>query len=133
MEKGPISCERAAAVASPLSGFRGCTVCPVQNPSGSSNSISVTENTDSRPGSETAWQGSGRGQRGWCEPVFRRGVAKWKGSTCQVLVFLAGIALYDVYESVPAVKIRSGPYGSLCSDAFYMNRSLSLLSLCELF
>ncbi len=40
-------CERAAAVASPLSGSaRGCTIYPVQNSSGFSNSITVTENTD---------------------------------------------------------------------------------------
>ncbi len=48
-------------------------------------------------------------------------------------VLLAGIALYNVYEYVPAVKTRPGPYGSLCSEAFYINILLSLLSLCSLF
>ncbi len=40
-------CERAAAAASPFScSARGCSVCGVQNPRGSSNSITVMENTD---------------------------------------------------------------------------------------
>jgi hypothetical protein len=48
-------------------------------------------------------------------------------------VLLAGIALYDVYEHVPAFKTRSGPYGSLRRDAFYINMLMMLLSLCSLF
>jgi hypothetical protein len=57
------------------------------------------------PGRATAW-----GQRGCCAPVFRVG-----GGKIEVFylpgfgVLLAGIALYNVHECVPAVKISPGP------------------------
>jgi hypothetical protein len=42
-----VSCECAAAATPQLSGSaRASTVCPVQHPGGSSNSITVTKNTD---------------------------------------------------------------------------------------
>ncbi len=84
-----------------------------------------------------AWQGSSWGlKRVLCTCSHRGGDGKMEAFFLPGFgVLLAGIALYNVYECVPAVKTRPGPYGSLCSEAcaFYINMLLSLLSLCSYF
>ncbi len=98
----------------------------------SSNCITVMENTDKKPGCEMAWQANSLGPKrvmGTCFEVSgKMEVFEVPGFG----VFLAGMALYNFYECVPAVKLetRPGPYGSLCKEDFCINMIVSLLSLC---
>jgi hypothetical protein len=128
-------CERAAAAASPFScSARGCSVCSVQIPGGSSNSITVMENTDQSQGSEMARQGNSCGPKRVLCNCFREGGGKMELFDLPgFCVLLAGIALYNFYECVPVVKTRPGPYGLLRSEDFCINIYLSLLPLCSLF
>jgi hypothetical protein len=97
-----------------------------------SNCITVMGNTDKKPGCEMAWQANSFWPKrvlGTCFEVS----GKMEVFELPVFgVFLAGMALYNFYKCVPAVKleIRLGPYGSLCKEDFYTNMIISLLSLC---
>ncbi len=110
-------CERGAAAASPFLGSAiGSTV---KHPGDFSNSIFVTENTEYRPASEKAWQSNcGKAKRVLCTCFRRRGGKMELLDLPNFSVLLAGIALCNVYESDPAVKIWAVPYISLCSETF---------------